>query len=74
VLGNDGLDDSRPHLTYLVNKTKVNLTESTGHGVKEFGQSRRLIVRSLHDSWLERSITAAGLIADGSGDAVVTSV
>lgn len=68
------IDDRWPQLAYLVNESQVDLLESTSDGVKKITEPLGLVLKTTHFNTFVRSSTAAGLIALGSGDAVVTRV
>ena len=74
MLGEHGIDDRRPELSNLVDHAQVDLLQTTGDGVQKIAESFGLVPSVVHGSTFVRSTTAAGLMALGSGDAVVTRV
>jgi hypothetical protein len=74
VFGDYRFDDARPEISYLVDLAKIDFAESSGERIEQFAQRCRLLVARSHRTNVVRSMTAAGLIPAGNGDAVVTSV
>jgi hypothetical protein len=73
VLGDNWIDHARPQLSSVIDEAQVDPTKATRERVEKVAEWR-WIVAGAHEVTSDRSITAAGVSAPGSGEAVVTSV
>ena len=73
VLGDDRINDAWPQLSGPIDETQIDSSKTPRQRVEKIAQ-RRWIVARAHEVTSDRSITAAGVSAPGSGDAVVTNV
>jgi hypothetical protein len=73
VLGDDRINDARPQLSGVIDETQIHPTKASRERVEKVAEWR-WIVAEAHEVTSDRSITAAGVSAPGSGEAVVTSV
>jgi hypothetical protein len=73
VLSDHRINDARPQLSGAIDESQIDSTKTSRQRVEKVAQWR-WIVACAHEVTSDRSITAAGESAPGSGDAVVTNV
>ncbi len=74
MFGNHRFDDARPERAHFVNESQVDLAQSSREGVEKLSEWGGRLVTLRHDDTRVRSMTTAGLMPFGSGEAVVTRV